>query len=54
MLIYYLLFAFNIITIPINKYSSKIYWYLNAILIWFIMAFKSLNVGADTPSYVSI
>lgn len=54
MLVYYLLFTFNIITIPINRYSQKTYWYLNAILIWIIMAFKSFTVGSDTPAYVSL
>lgn len=54
MLIYYVLFFFNIVTIPINKYSSKVYWYLNAALVWFIMAFKNLAVGSDTNAYVSL
>lgn len=54
MLIYYLLFTFNIITMPINKYSQKIYFCLNGFVVWFMMAFKSLRLGADTPTYVSL
>lgn len=54
MLIYYVLFFFNIITVPINKYSSRIYWYLNALFVWFVMAFKSFTVGSDTNAYVSL
>lgn len=54
MLMYNLLFVFNIITMTVEKYSKKIYLYINSFFIWFLMAFKSYTVGSDTYAYVSL
>lgn len=54
MLMYNLLFLFNIITIPVEKYSKRTYFYVNSFFIWFLMAFKGYTVGSDTYTYISL
>lgn len=54
MLIYILLFTFNLITIPIYLVKSKAYLIINLIPLWILMSFRDVSVGADTISYYNI
>lgn len=52
---YFLLFLFNVITLPfVSSNHKKIYLILNGFFLWVIMGLRGLSVGSDTPSYVSI
>lgn len=54
MLVYIILFLFNIITIPIYIRQKSLYLGINLIPLWILMAFRSIHVGADTITYSNV
>lgn len=54
MLIYIFLFVFNILTIPFYVRKPKFYLVINLIPLWWLMAFRSVYVGADTITYSKV
>ncbi|NMV53469.1 EpsG family protein [Lactobacillus reuteri] len=51
MFVYLTIFILEIITIPIYIYKKSIYLIINVIPLWIVMAYRSWNVGIDTPNY---
>jgi hypothetical protein len=54
MLVYIFLFVLNIITIPFYIGKPKLYLIVNLIPLWALMAFRGIQVGADTITYSKI
>ena len=54
MLVYLTIFALELVTIPIYLYRKSVYLIINIIPLWVVMAYRSFNVGIDTPTYQAL